>query len=437
MSRPRLHPYFVIAGAFVLLAPLSVATGLSISEPAKYLRLATTLLIVGLALVSGRGLRMGPAGRALAAFVLLFVISGLWSDLPHWALFNKGMFALACFSGVALGNCVRSRDELARGLRLLGLIAAGAAVIAFASYSSDRTTESGTLGRMAVYGMNSNAVGQTAAPLLILCVHLALHERSRLWRWLMIFACTVLAEVILATGSRGAALMALAGSALLFVPLTRRPGTIAAAILICLVVGFTAFEVFDLRGSDRMITELSKNTRSGIWNYGFKMFLTSPVIGVGWVHWGDRWGALQSIYMQTLVEAGLIGALALAGMMNVVATRWRRTHHWLSRAGHSCELSWLALAFLVAVFLHGLAESSTFMGSSLNALLLGLGVCLIDRSREPALLRSAWKIAPQHGRRPHVAKNVARNRTQQRSVAIGPNRDQSLRTNHAHPARHS
>ena len=392
----RLHPIFILAGAFLLLSPLSVATGLSFSEPAKYLRLGTTVVMLLVWLGSRRGFRLGGAAQAFVTFGVVFTASAAWSDLPHWALFYKGMFLLTSLAGLSLAGTVRSADELRKGMRFLGMVSAAAAVLAFAVYRIN-PDEATTQDRMAVLGINANMLGQTAAVLLILCAHLALNEPSRTWKRLMLFSGALLAVIIIGTGSRGALLMAGLGIVVLAIPHVARPGVLVSALVPAAIVGYLALEVIDAVGTERLVGEIGKNTRAGIWRFGLRQFGTSPIIGIGWLHWGERWGSVQSAYLQVLIESGLIGGAVLAGTLAAVLSRAWRTHAQLQRQRLPADLSYLMLACLISTTVHGLAESSMVMGSTLNPLLLGLGVGLGDRVREFSLMqrttaahRTAW-----------------------------------------------
>ncbi|MGQ0633594.1 MAG: O-antigen ligase family protein [Planctomycetaceae bacterium] len=379
VHRARFRPIFLLAGAFVLLAPLSVASGLGLSEPAKYARLATTLLIVLTGAIGGGGLRMGGAGRAMTAFIAIFIVSGFWSDNPVYACLYKGMFGLSFLSGLVLVNSVRSVDEFKKGLRLLGFVAVFAAFVALLVFLRDPDASS-SLERMSVFGLNANLLGEASALLWILCLYLATNHRSRFWLALMGLACAALGLIIIGTGSRGAALMALTGTMFLLLPMVQRPGRLAAVLLGVLVVVFLAFEVFDLSGGDRFVNEISKDTRTAVWARALrKQFMRQPLTGVGWLHYGDQWATLQNAYLQTLVESGLLGAGVLVVALVVTGSGVYRNYRRIRRDRLPRELLYLNLAFLAPVLMHGMAESSLFIGASLDSLFLGMGVGLVDR----------------------------------------------------------
>lgn len=407
----KLNPLFLFTAAFLVLAPLSVAGNSPMEDAAKYLRLGTTILIVGLGCICYRCFRLRPIGSALIWFVAFYVLAGVWSDLPHWALLYKGMFGLTCLSGLALAYSLQTSRELVKGLRFLGLVAGFAGAFAFLAYLRN-PGESLTNGRLSVMAINANTIGGTAAPLLILCAHLALNERSRGWRWVAYASCGLLAIAIVGSASRGALVTVAAGCLLLALPFAKRPGTLIGAAVLVVMLGAVVLEFIPIPGLERLSDGLLKDTRSGIWRFALRRSAQAPVLGEGWLHWGTSWGTVQSAYLQVLVETGIVGVLILGRFLLVLALRTSATFRMLSRIRASKSVAWLAVAFTGSVLLHGLCESSVFVGTALNALLLGFGVGLMDRAPEFAIVaqRSAAVAArrqAKHGMpRPRVVVAV-------------------------------
>lgn len=368
---------FALAGCFILLAPTSVAPALSIAEPAKYFRLLTTILIVAVGLASSR-VRFGAGSRAMIAFVTLFVAAGLWSDALAWALFNKGMFGFACVSGIVLACSLRTPAEMRSGLRFLGLVSGAAALVAFLVFMAD-PGQTRTNDRMAVFGINPNMIGHTAVPLSILCMYVAINDRRAIWRGSMIGACCLLGLIIVATGCRGAALTLMIGSACLLAPYARRPGVLLGAIGGLGLIAYIGVEVLGIGGSERLFSEIGKNTRAGPWSYALGAFARSPLIGHGWIHVGSKSVSLLSIYLQTLAEAGIVGAVALLGALAIVASTWLSSLLKLHRMRAPTNLCYLALALLMVELVHGLTESGPFVGTTLASLSLGMSIGLADR----------------------------------------------------------
>jgi hypothetical protein len=118
--------------------------------------------------------------------------------------------------------------------------------------------------------------------------------------------------------------------------------------------------------------------------------------GVGWLHVGDQWATLQNAYLQTLVESGLIGASVLATALVVASRGVYRNYREAKRRQLPKELLYLNLAFLVPVLAHGAAESSLFIGASLDSLFLGMGIGLVDRMLP--LVSTTGPSTPRRGR---------------------------------------
>jgi O-antigen ligase len=377
----RLKLILLLTGSFVLLAPLSVAPGVSFAEPAKYFRLLVTMLIVGIGLIPGDQLRLGAASRMLTAFAIMFSLSGGWSDSPIWGLFNKGMFGLTCFSGTVLACSLRTPGEMRSALRFLGIVSAAAALVSFVLFLMN-PSQTSSLNRMAIFGINPNTMGHAAVPLAVLCMYVAINDNRRLWKALMVGACCILGLIIIATGCRGAALTMVIGTACLIAPYSRRPGVLLGVLVGAAFVGYLGFEVMDIGGNDRLLSEVVKDNRGPIWRFGMRNFEMSPLIGRGWLHYGSRSLTVLSIYIQTLAETGLIGAALLVGTLLVVANRWFDALVRLKRLRLPTGVCYLALALLLVELVHGITESSPFVGTNMACLVFGLGIGLVDRAAE-------------------------------------------------------
>lgn len=376
-------PAFLLAGAFMLLSPLSMATDLAASGPAKYVRLGTAILLVVFGAVARPSIRLGAASTALLVFVAFYVAASLWSQDVVWALFYKGMFAVSVLGGVLLGLSPRNEEQLKSGLRFLSIIAGFAGFLTFAQYLKNPVVAE--TARFTVFGLNANIVGMTAAALLLFCFFLALQERSAAWKWFSWTNVAILGIVIIATGSRGSLGMAVIGCAIFAAPLVRRP---AALLLTCmLLTGFfyAVVTTLDFHTVDRLADWNSEN-RDGVWRAALRQFAASPVIGQGWLFTSRHATANHmSIYLQTLAEAGICGAVLLAVCLATIAAGAQRMRRSLfGRAVHTRWYGYFAVGLIASVLAHGIVESGTFLGSTLNSLLLGFGVGLIDRLPELA-----------------------------------------------------
>ncbi|WP_146373799.1 O-antigen ligase family protein [Symmachiella macrocystis] len=382
----------------MLLAPLSSATALEGGTALKISRLATTLLIVTIGVVFYRCFYLRQAFGSFVAFVFLFVLAACWSTSPTWGLFHKGLFALTVLSGGCLGYSVRDFEDLRKGMRWLSMVSALAAfAVAFFYLRDPAQAVQGE--RLSLWGMNANTIGQTAAPLWMFCLYLGLYERSRWWKAVGFGVSLLLTLIILGTGSRAACVMAATGGFFLALSFIKRPA-VFALLTVTAFVGVVVFQSFrpeEITGVGRMSEDLFKDTRSGVWSYAIKQFSESPVIGQGWLHWGTHSANVMNIYLHTIAETGVFGGAILFASLAMVAFRMLRMFTIAARSNLDKSTPFLALAFTAAPLVHGLAESATFLGTSINALMLGFGIALIDRI--PEMAQSKRPSFRQIGRR--------------------------------------
>lgn len=376
----------LLTGAFIILSPLSVATEFPLMEPAKYVRLALTIAIVGIGIIAGDFRRMGIGSQGLLAFSFVFVTAGIWSTAPEWALLNKGMFALTCFSGVAVALSLRNLNDLRWGLRFLGIVAGAAAITVFLVYIKN-PTNSASQDRMAFMGINPNAIGHSTVPLSVLALYVAQNDRSRIVKLLMLGACGVMTLIIIATGCRGALLTLLLGIGCLMLPSIRNPGILLALALGGFTAYYIGFEVLRIGGSDRVVNEMVKDTRFGVWAWAFKSFAKSPLIGCGWMHFGSHGAYCQSMYIQVLAESGLLGGFTLLVAMCGIAQSWFRCNARVRQSVFLKRVGYLSLAFIGLELFHGVFESTPFTATSVASLALGFGIGLAENL--PRISRTA------------------------------------------------
>lgn len=388
-------PAFLLAGAFMLLSPLSMATDLAASGPAKYVRLGTAGLLVAFGAVARPGVRLGAASTALLAFVAFYVAASLWSQEVVWALFYKGMFAVSVLGGVLLGLSPRNEEQLKSGLRFLSIIAGFAGFLTFAQYLKNPVVAE--TARFTVFGLNANTVGMTAAALLLFCFFLALQERSAAWKWFSWTNVAILGIVIIATGSRGALGMAVIGCAFFASPLVRRPAALLLTCMLLTGIFYVVVTTLDFYSVDRLADWNSEN-RDGIWRAALRHFAASPVIGQGWLFTSRHATAnYSSIYLQTLAESGICGGILLLTSVVLIGGGARQMQSALrNTAFHTRWYGYFAIGLVASVLAHGIVESGTFLGSTLNSLLLGFGVGLIDRLPELTSAEIPLRRLPPH-----------------------------------------
>jgi O-antigen ligase len=378
------NPLFLIAAAFFLLTPLSVAERFPLIVQAKYGRAYVTVLLPLIAFLLLRIYHLRRTGVMILFFSCVYIVAGLWSPLPTRAILYKGNYGAAVLAGLMLAYSVRDLDDLKIGVR--ALVTAASIYVAVMVVDIIRNPAAiSHLGRLEPWGMNPNRVGQTAATMLTLCAFLALYDSSKSWKIIAYMTGSVLAFLILASGSRGGAGEAALGCFAVSIPLFRRPGALLA---VGILVGITVLVVFtrvETEAGSRLIS--TDFTREGPWGYAIQAFADAPVFGQGWVYTFElRPGGsslnLHSIYLQVLAEVGLFGLAIVLSALGYIGLQSLRLLAAARAAGVHTGFTWLALALAGSVLAHGVFESAPIMGTSVNVMMLAFGLGLIDRLQE-------------------------------------------------------
>jgi O-antigen ligase len=179
------------------------------------------LAVVAAAYRAWRSPRVRPAGAplvALGAFVTLALVSTLWSARAGWTERRSGALLLLAAAGVALAAATAARPEAVRRV-LEALVAAAALVALLGLYmlwvSHDQAVQAASLQYPARYrgiGQNPNTVPLLLALALPLALWLWAETRGRVGRAVAAAAVLLFDGSIVASGSRGALIAALAGT---------------------------------------------------------------------------------------------------------------------------------------------------------------------------------------------------------------------------------
>ena len=364
----------VIAGAFLVIAPLSLATQWEYSAQLKLLRIGLCFLGGIAALLSGALKRSVAITPAVLGFAMVYVLAATWSKYPLQGVAYKTLFLSSLCFGIAMGLSSPDPSSLRHLMKWLGGIATVAAVVTWYEYLRN-PAETTRLGRLAIYGINANAVGMTAAGYLFLTIYLAINDRG-LWRVLGTFGTAILILLVMATGSRAALAMALLGGSLQLVPWIRRPTRFILPITGIAILLLIWSAELPIEATERL-ADFEKNTRAGMWQAGIKLILSQPVFGHGWLSSSGRsTGNLQNLYLQTVAESGIFGAIALVIAGISIFSTARRVHRTLPP--ERAPQFWFALAIVIALATHGLAESALILGTTINTFLFGFGLGVLD-----------------------------------------------------------
>lgn len=387
-----------VAAAFLIVAPLSLATEFEAAPHLKLLRIGLCALGTLVAVASGVLRRVGPASAAVLAFSAVYVVAAAWSPFPLAGVAYKMIFFSSIVFGLAMGALLADRETLRWAMRILGILAVAASGLVLYQYRANPAGVTHS-GRLAFLGINANAVGMTAAGYLFLTAYLSLTEGGG-WRIIGVLGSAVLLTLILATGSRASMAMALLGLTIQLVPwipFPRRvlpPVTLGAVLLVFLSGSVESHAI-------ERFTDIERNTREGMWKAGVRLFLQSPVIGHGWASRGRSTANLQNAYLQVLAETGVVGGLCMliaAGRVLRVTIQRRRR---LSVAYRT--IYYFAAGIVAALALHAIAESSFLHGSTVNTFLFGLALGLLES------LPQTTPASPPAStvRRPHRPRVVA------------------------------
>ena len=333
--------------------------------------------------------RLNPVARSLWSFSLVFAVMAVFSDSVAWGLFNKSLFALSVTLGFGSVYAVKSIEDLLKRMHLLGFVAAFSALGILYLFATSPPEEVGG-DRLSVGGMNANIIGASAAPLFLLCLFLLLRKQQTWSRAVHFSTAIVLLSIIMATGSRGSFMMVACGSIFIMRPVLKKNMFMATFfILIPVVVYYLFTETLSSSdspttgGFDRITSSedgtRSADTRAPVWTWAMKRFWWNPVIGCGWMHYGNSSANVHSIYILILAECGLIGAYFFFLFLIKIPTTFLTNLQVTNTNGASYDLIFFAGGMVAAHLLHGLVESSTLFGSSVNCVFFGFGIGILDK----------------------------------------------------------
>jgi O-antigen ligase len=380
----RVNLLFLLAGVYIAMSVLSVASALSAYSVAKYARVYTTVLMVMVGVGYFRIHSLGRATRIFSVFVIFSLFSPLWSAMPFPGMTYKAFFVFSFFAGVMMAYSVRDWREGETGMRYLVVLATLGTLYAAIFLAPDEQTLARS--RLNVLDINPVRLGITAASLSLLCCYVGLYDRLRLWRGIGAVAMFLLLAAIALTGSRSGLLVALAGTLLAALPLLQQPRRLLpAAIVVVLLAAGVFLMLRDTFGMQRMFS--LTNTRASQWQSNLDMISHAPLFGHGWIYAGrdSGYANLHSMYYQILAEMGIVGAVLFAGCLMPVLLQWYHCYRSVGRVARGSEFVILPAMLIGASLVMGIFETSALAGTLPDTLLLGFAIGMTDRL--PALLQ--------------------------------------------------
>jgi O-antigen ligase len=140
-----------------------------------------------------------------------------------------------------------------------------------------------------------------------------------------------------------------------------------------------------------------------MWKYTYKQYKKSPLIGIGWLHFGRSKSSANchNLYLQVLTETGIVGAAIFLAALVQILLRSRDVQYELYGTDQP-ELLALPLGILASIAVHGMVEASALFGTTALPLLLGYSVGLIDRL--PSLLSQGSASQPTSIAKPAIPR---------------------------------
>ncbi|MBN1589451.1 MAG: O-antigen ligase family protein [Pirellulales bacterium] len=413
---PKLNVLYFVAAIHALANCLGesadiAAVSSTTTTAVKLTRIFSPVLLVVLAVAIYRVRRLGPAGKALMVFSVLYVSTAIWSPQPFWALVYKGIASCTFLGGLALAYGTRDVSDFIRGLRIFAVIG-GAFGLLGVSYVIQHP-EAAFSSRAFAFGMSPPQVGGVSAPILLMCVCLVFHDRSLRWKAYSMLAAGSLLLLILFAGARGPLGVAVIGSFFLALPLVKHPVRLLIGGVVLGAFVFTLVQVFHTEAFERF-KDYSPENRYEIWKWGWNNFKRSPLVGQGWLYvshasasssrisrlptanagpcWnesliGERASrasrftprGAHNMYIQVLAESGLLGVACflICGFLVM-----RRTIAMCSRVRRNPNIGGcfaFAPACLLAILAHGLATAAPLSAETFHTMSIGFCVGLVDQ----------------------------------------------------------
>jgi len=381
-----INAQFILVGAFVAIAPWSAAI-VPGAEGLKLGRLYLSVLAVVVAVVFQRQLRMSLAATLLLLFLTLYWLAAVWSDNAINGLKFKGMVMPAALMGILCVSTFKTERDMFLAVRVWAVFAVLFTAPAILNlFTAGITLAMG--GRFSPFGISNNRMAHECASMLIICMPIALYDKSVPWKIFAYGVGTMAAALILASGSRAAVLQSVVPALIMGLPMVKRPifpltlGAISAAILWYIMPSGTQSAYARL--------ESSGSNRGEPWGAAMETFLQSPFVGSGWsfteeTRLSGSTANFHSIYFQVLAELGLLGVIFFGILLAMVF--WNYFVLWRLARQNNVRTRWVftGLGFTLAPLAHGIAESSTFMPGTINLLMLGMGFALTGPLREMIL----------------------------------------------------
>jgi O-antigen ligase len=322
----------------LIIVPLALADG-GYRPPAWGIAALAILAVCGVALLGEREIRLWKhelvAVGALGALTLLSAVSALWSADPARSLL-LAQRTLVYPLALAAALLVVGRRSVAWLLLGVGGACVAVSVLALGAELLPGVfggvEESVAKGQMAWPIGYWNGLGMLMALGIVINLGIAFMILHKTLRTVLLAAAVPEIIVLVLTQSRGAAVAAVVGVAVVVVLArgvpTRAHGAAVGAVVLVAVMGAVLFT-----GSDG--SRLSSTGRASLWRVALTEFGDHPLAGGGAGSWPSYWyrdrtndnaiGNPNSLYAETAAELGLAGlALLVVALGAPLAAAYRK-----------------------------------------------------------------------------------------------------------------
>jgi O-antigen ligase len=431
LRRPEYGLALVLALSPLINSVIPVNGGGEISLPSEPFQVLVPVLALGVLVYSLLVVRIdtqsGPHLRLLGTAVALFATSALVSSAQALEPSASLAKVLLIFTATILFFSVRQVCKQPN--QFLVVVGGALAGLAIASTQgildqmlgvfSTQGFVSGTevVGRVQGSFGHPNMFGGFLAFLMPVGIAIAFSSSfSTAMRWLATLAVALAIPAMVFSYARGAMLGLFLGAVIWLALLRPR---VALAIGAIVIVGAVAFAPGALKSRFENDSSSDVTLRSDIWNGAIEIYSGQPVFGVGLNNFQTAYGKLpstsatssqrrllhneqllvpphaQNIYLQALAEQGIVGLLAMLGVLigGLVTT---------FRASRSAEPRTRALGFglgigLLGLMIHGMLEVVYYSETILVLFaLLAVIATLVDADRAsvPAEALEGPRVSP-------------------------------------------
>ncbi len=416
LQRPEYGVALVLALSPLINAALPVGGGGQVALPSEPFQMLVPVLAGGVLLYSLLVVRIstpsGPHLRILSVAVATFAASALISSAQALEPSASLAKVLLIFTATILFFSVRQACDkpsqllVVVGGALAALLVASTQGIAdqFLGVFSTQGFVAGTdvVGRVEASFGHPNMFGGFLALLMPVGIAIAFSSHfSSAMRWLASLAVALAIPALVFSYARGA-MVGLFLGAIIWLALLRP--RVALAIGLTMVVAVVAFAPSSLKSRFQNDSSSDVTLRSDIWNSAIEIYSNQPVLGVGLNNFQTAYERLpstsatssqrrllhneqllvpphaQNIYLQALAEQGILGLLAMLGVLiGGLVTAFR--------ASRALDPKTKALGFgigigLLGLAIHGMLEVVFYSEAILPLLgLLAVLAALVDIDR--------------------------------------------------------